>query len=883
MKPISLKFKCFGPFMEEQFIDFDDLRNYGLFLITGSTGAGKTTILDAMCMALYGQSSGGRRGELADMRCKLAGPEDVTYVEYIFEVNDIRYKFYREVKMARKNLSENHNCMRFEAGEYIPMMANPKKTTVNEAAEKILQLTADQFRQIIILPQGQFEKLLVSSSAEKEAILTQVFHAERWGRIVDILKNKVKKESDDLKEMQNKRNSALENEGVQNADELQNKLNTLDEEIRSMQNEMTDANNKKNEIIELYEKALEENKDFEAAEKAQRTLDNLSAKEAWKKEEKEAVDKAKKADALRDIYAGKKKAAAKVIDAKIKFEQSSEKLEKAKKKETESKEQFEAHCKKAEAIENSKTKKTLMENARDTYESMAQKQSAYDRAVKAEKDAKAKVDRANIALEKAEENYKRSCELREKCINKLQEANRIYNRGAAVRLGKELLENGGACPVCGSTSHPHIAQLCEKDIEITDADLSRLNRELGVATGEVAEAEKAKAEKKKQSEEETQKYQEASKMVVSTKAEYDSAKQNLIEGIDSLEKLEANINMMNREIADYDQNLRELTKKKEEASKAVSVEDTNLKNAKQTLSEAEEEKKNIFLEWDKSFRKTDFTTEEEYENFLWEKTEIEQRNEAVIRYETDLANAQKDVAEEQKVLQGRVKPDLITMKAEKEKWDEIVGNLTKNLGQKESTQKQLLKLTNMVSDISKKINEKAEHVNKNEEFLNKLVPKSGVSFQRYVLGIMFGSVIDAANRLLENVQGGRYKLLRTDDTSKGTNQGGLELAAFDANNGHQRSVASLSGGEKFLVALSLAIGLSTVIQAESRGIRLEAMFIDEGFGSLDEKSIGEAVEVLSTVQSGHGLVGVISHVEKLRGILPYCIEVFQGEHGNYMK
>ena len=161
MKPVSIRFQCFGPYREEMFVDFEALEKNGLFLICGETGAGKTTILDAICYALYGKSSGGNRGDLSAMRCKLAEPSEETVVEFTFDTNGKRYRFVRSLRFGRKNLMDFHNCMVLEDGAFVPLFENPKLKNVNQKAEELVGLNHEQFRQVIILPQGQFEKLLV--------------------------------------------------------------------------------------------------------------------------------------------------------------------------------------------------------------------------------------------------------------------------------------------------------------------------------------------------------------------------------------------------------------------------------------------------------------------------------------------------------------------------------------------------------------------------------------------------------------------------------------------------------------------------------------------------------------------------------------------------
>ena len=171
----------------------------------------------------------------------------------------------------------------------------------------------------------------------------------------------------------------------------------------------------------------------------------------------------------------------------------------------------------------------------------------------------------------------------------------------------------------------------------------------------------------------------------------------------------------------------------------------------------------------------------------------------------------------------------------------------------------------------------------NTDFARKLNSSTGLSLQRYVLGIMLTSITVAANQLLKTVRSGRYQLYRSYESSGSARKAGLELDVLDTSNGEKRSVTTLSGGEKFLLALSLAIGLSTVVQAQSGGTKLDAMFIDEGFGSLDSECINDAMSILQGIQKSHGLVGIISHVEKLSEIIPTRLEVITSADGNHIR
>ena len=168
-------------------------------------------------------------------------------------------------------------------------------------------------------------------------------------------------------------------------------------------------------------------------------------------------------------------------------------------------------------------------------------------------------------------------------------------------------------------------------------------------------------------------------------------------------------------------------------------------------------------------------------------------------------------------------------------------------------------------------------------FVRALRGSVGMSIQRYVLSVRLNQVIVEANRLLQGIYGGRYRLHRSNESYGSSHKSGLELEVYDSMNDQQRSVCTLSGGEKFLVALSLAIGLCTVVQNEQKGVNLEAMFIDEGFGSLDQSSLGDALDILQGVRRGRGLVGIISHIPMLEETIPTKIIIKKTAHGSVKK
>ena len=285
--------------------------------------------------------------------------------------------------------------------------------------------------------------------------------------------------------------------------------------------------------------------------------------------------------------------------------------------------------------------------------------------------------------------------------------------------------------------------------------------------------------------------------------------------------------------------------------------------------------------WTAAAEEAGFADIQAYQKACMEPEDRQALQVKLIQYDTDLQNAQKDVQQKEDALADRVRPDVagaIVRLEDTENQKEAVSNQQGLKRQELETQKKIF------AELQKDLplwDQKDQRNKANMEFAKRLRGDNSISLQRYVLGVMLTSITGAANRLLKTVYGGRYQLYRTNESSGNTRKKGLELVVADQDG--QRSVNSLSGGEKFLLSLSLGIGLATVVQAQGNGIRLEAMFIDEGFGSLDEKSIDDAMEILETVRSGSGIVGIISHVERLAETIPAKIQITKTKNGSQCK
>ena len=249
-------------------------------------------------------------------------------------------------------------------------------------------------------------------------------------------------------------------------------------------------------------------------------------------------------------------------------------------------------------------------------------------------------------------------------------------------------------------------------------------------------------------------------------------------------------------------------------------------------------------------------------------------------HEAQLKSAREALAEQQAKTEGKERPDPQAAEAAFREAEaactEAIRAVTLARQGLETLRKEAAELTALDAKTAKR----REALEADAAFVNALRGSIGMSLQRYVLSVRLGQVIAEANRLLSGIYGGRYRLHRSNESYGAAHKSGLELEVYDSLNDRTRSVCTLSGGEKFLAALALAIGLCTVVQNEQRGVNLEAMFIDEGFGSLDQNSLGDALDVLQGVRRGRGLVGIISHVALLEETIPTKIEVRKTARGS---
>ena len=880
MKPISIRFKCFGPYMDEQFVDFEELSNKGIFLICGETGSGKTTILDAISYALFGKSSGGLRQGIEVMRCKAAKTADKTLVEYIFESNGNRYKFHRELRYGRKNLIEEDGCEIFQDGVFVPVFQNPTATNVNKKAEEILGLTYDQFCQVVMLPQGKFERLLVSNSEEKEKILTSLFHADKWNEIVLGVKVLVDEETKRLEKELTDIQGQLRVYTCTTVNELKEKISILEEEVDSLTTAVKEADQLKQQTAKAYEDSIKDNEIFSTLEACRKKLESLKQQAEEYNLRRKALKLSEAADAIREIHTAYTAAKDAAHTATKDLENAKTALSAAEEFDEAARKKKELHEAGRVSYEADKESLIRLKDARELYAGIGEKKNAAEDAAKDEKKKKIAAEDAKQAYDTARRQWEKARSASDNAARAFLEINKKYTANIAGNLASKL-EDGAPCPVCGSTQHPAPAKLAE-GVSVSEDDVEAANQVIQTTSDTQSAAKTAMDDAEDKSTRAAEAFTAAQGIAVAAKTAYEVSLKNIIEGINDAEALESEIKKVESRITAFEKAEQTTAKGISDAASALSAAQQRKTDALAKESTTREKMEVEAKRWLSALTEKGFSDDESYSVALKDKDFLVEERSAIATFDADLNNAHNAFDEQLKKTEGLEAPEMKALQDAKKRAEDAWKEKNDKFTTTYQTLKNMKKLHESLSKRWEKYQAEKTIADSNTDFARKLNSSTGLSLQRYVLGIMLTSITIAANQLLKTVRSGRYQLYRSYESSGSARKAGLELDVLDTRNGEKRSVTTLSGGEKFLLALSLAIGLSTVVQAQSGGTKLDAMFIDEGFGSLDSECIDDAMSILHGVQKSHGLVGIISHVEKLSEIIPTRLEVVTSADGNHI-
>lgn len=1025
MKPITLTLSAFGPFADKTEISFAGLDGQGLFLISGDTGAGKTTLFDAICFALYGEVSGSNRG-IDSIRSDFAQPSVKTYVSFVFSHRGEQYRVVRNPAYQRPKLrgegmtAESADAALYREKDGAKETLVTGFTPVKNKIEGLLGVDAKQFKQICMIAQGEFLKLLYADSTERGNIFRKVFHTDLYAAFQKKLKEAEKekrvyledREKHLLQYLKNITGKDYEKTELHRGEAL---LLEQEERLTAMQTELAEAETalrKTEDTLHSLEQALAEGRETERL-----FMRKALAEENWEKQEALSAKKETEADRLKkqrialDIVYPLEQA----FDTACKAQETWQKsILQNEEKATYAEKRLTALRQEKALLEAEKPiweeKRNLLRRWKEEQERYRQKEglegelerllrqkTALEQEISAQK---LQLEKENLQLEKwqglfqeldklraeskwqAEKLRQREIEIEnlqalltqketirkaEFALKKLAQtylaaekewtmakndadtAETLFLREQAGFLAEGLTE-GIACPVCGSVHHPKKAALTGKApteaewkqkkalLEQTEQKRQRLAeqgkgekeklallkaaflqgcekihvsaeslmteketaeqvflqekealRQLYQKTAEIEAlspqkerlAEKIQRAEERLTEGETQ-AAEAAKAYLQKQGEYGLLQAQL--GEYSPTELQEKCTALQAELAAAEEKeskcSRNMQTAGEERERFLALKEQAVqeeKTAAETVASAEKAFQNALQEHC-------FADREDYTSFLCERASLEAAEEENRRFFAELALLRQTALDLQKECRDKQRRDIPALEEKKERlFSERKAMREKSDSIRASAAVLENLLTNAKTELRLRERAAAEFLpiaELSKTANGELAGKEKIAFEQFVQGFYFQKILQMANLRLKDMTDGRYYLMHAQKAANKRSQAGLEVEVLDHYTGKSRSVRSLSGGEAFKASLCLALGLSDVIQAHAGGVQIDAMFIDEGFGSLDEHSREQAVEVLQRLSYGNRMVGIISHVSELKERIEKQIIVKKGSAGS---
>lgn len=865
MKPLKLTMRAFGPYAGETVIDFEKLQGRHLFLICGPTGAGKTTILDAMCYALYSKTSGDRTGE--KMRSDYADSSERTEVVFDFMLGDKTYRATRSpAQMVDKKRGSGQTMAAMQAslseledGKEI----NTLRTGIEEAAGKLIGLNADQFCQVILLPQGDFRKLLVAKADEREAILKQLFKTQRFSDFKDRLKDRLDAKVREKMEKQTREDQILSSSGATDEKQLSQMVEEAGKELKEAQDIVKSREKESNEFREVYQKETALMGHFTELEKALKQDAALKNEEGRMKEMEASLSLIRSARELAPYFVqldgitreGKQEAV-KLKTARADMETYS------KLNETLEKRIQELDAMKEKREEERKTALKMQD--------LVPKAKLYGAAVQTLKNAKNALSRAEEETKRLQAAAEAARKARDEQKEKADAVRKSYIEGQAFLLA-EGLEDGVPCPVCGAVHHPAPAR--GGDNVAKAEDVERAQKEYERAS---AAYDRANDTKEKHS---TGAYAKA----MSDHAKADAQMKTLEEIPEAYRDpkyLEAESTRLLTDIRKWEQDKETAAAQLRKAGADLSASQAACRNAEERREELVKKYRETESVLKEASDKAGFQSLDECKEWYKKKDTEESVRKTLEQYRADRKSTEERIKAEEQETAGKERPDMLALN---EKSKALQDQLKKASERAAALKERTETLQKAVSD-ARAIEKELEDLRKEEGLIRGLYDltsgkKTRITLERYVLGTLLDDVANAANLRLLSMSRRRYSLHRMTDES-GLGKGGLSLEVSDSFTGRSRPANTLSGGETFLASLSLALGLADVVQSRQGGVRLDTMFIDEGFGTLDPDSLNSAMNTLIDLQNTGRMVGIISHVPELEERIDARLRVTPAEKGS---
>ncbi|HDR7795739.1 TPA: SMC family ATPase [Bacillus luti] len=1020
MRPIQLIMTAFGPYKQKEVINFDDLGEHRIFAISGNTGAGKTTIFDAICYVLYGEASGEERSDTSMLRSQFADDNVYTSVELTFQLKGKCYEIKRQLghkKHGNKTVT-GHAVELYEVidEEKVPAVDRFHVTDVNKKVEDLIGLSKHQFSQIVMLPQGEFRKLLTSETENKEEILRRIFKTDRYKLMRELLDQKRKQWKDVLQEKQKERElhfrnvfklpirdgalleTLIEQEHVnthQVVEALEQEITTYRVEAEQLQVEQNAQMKQLKEAEERFHTAKSVNEKFNDLEQKNEKYNTLQNNRTAVEIKEKSFTRAEQAKRLlpfeqwyeeamfneQKIESLLKQIIAKKEHIMNSFELAQKKYETVKNKESE-REDAKKLVQRLEELQpiiaSLAEKKLNLQNAELQIEKLKENMQKLDRQLEEHTNQKQRMSSELQQLEQALEQYVAKVEEltnmredakvlkqaydvwqekqkfeqeKEAAYNKMQIAVNAYENMERRWLSEQAgilalhLHDGESCPVCGSLNHPKKAT--EQSDVIDEKELNDLREKKNVAeklhvqleekwnfyrlqydqvieevmkrgyhSEQLVETYSALVQKGKQlaaevkalkESEETRKQVAVNIKSVEEKIEEFQKQKREVETIQHRIEMECmqlrtsyehdkknipeNLQTVQAWKVQFDQAIQELRLMEEEWNKvqeayqhwqneSIRVQ-AEYESASNQSESAKVKKEETFTRFMNELEQAGFTDQVTYKEAKLNDAEMETLQKEIQSYYSSLEVLAKQIEELSAELKDKEYMDITTLGEQIQEF-EINLDIIKEKRQRAQT------AVTYISDLNENIRRIDEQIHEEEKAFQELVDlyevmkgdnESRISFERYILIEYLEQIVQIANERLRKLSNGQFYLKRSERVEKRNRQSGLGLDVYDAYTGQTRDVKTLSGGEKFNASLCLALGMADVIQAYEGGISIETMFIDEGFGSLDEESLTKAVDALIDLQKSGRFIGVISHVQELKNAMPAVLEVTKQKDG----
>jgi exonuclease SbcC len=860
--------QAFGPYASIQSLDFADLRDAAFFLITGPTGAGKTTVLDAMSFALYGDTSGGAESEGgrsgAAMRSDHADPGTLTRIVFDFSIGADLYRVERLPEQERPKLRgegttthlQEATMWRLRRGDdgALALDGAPLATgwtKVKAKAEDVLGFRGEQFRQVVMLPQGRFQQLIEADSSEREQILRALFDTGHYAAIELALKDEAAVLRRAAEKVVTQRDEVLRQAESASADDLRERCARLTVDARDAARQADEAETADKAAQKLLADGHDAATRLRERDAAAAQVVELAARDAEIEARRAELDAARRAAGIADVAREAGEAETDLALARAAAETASAAAVAAAVALAATAAALDIEVSRAAVREYAAAEVTRLEGFVAGAGELAEAREALETAT-----AGAAARRRDAEATDASWAAARTL---------LAVLEKAWQEAQAGLLARSL-GDGLPCPVCGSMEHPSPAELtadapAEDAVEAarTAAEAALERRDTTRASLQRAEAALAGAEAL------------AGERAAGLPAEL-SDPDVLARALAEAQRVEHDLRVA-LERAQTQAHAAEIAASGSAAAHSA---------AGVARAGAETRAREAGARLAERLEVAGFPNEAARRNAHHDPSVMEQLEKLVAGHEQDTLKAAERLRLAEQAAQGLEPPDLTLLEAEAQARAATARTAREAaLGLRagaEAAEKQLARLDELAGEAAG-FEARYAVVGRLADVANRRNPR-GLSFQSYVLGAFLDDVLVAASARLRTMSKSRYALERTEERSGRKLAAGLGLLVYDAWTGVARPVTTLSGGEKFIAALSLALGLAEVVQAHAGGIRLETVFVDEGFGALDDESLDLAISSLMSLNEGGRLVGIISHVSELRERIDARLEISAGKSGS---